>query len=89
MAKGNHSATGRPPSADPKKNYITIKMTDGEKEELEETAHLLQMKKSRVLVEGMHRMTEKARAEAWQRTKGEFSTPKQPDPDDDLSDIFG
>ncbi len=65
--KGNHSATGRPPSADPKRNFFTVKMTDGEKAELEDTAELLQMKKSRVLMEGLHRMTEKARAEAWRR----------------------
>ena len=44
---------GRPPSLDPRKNHIGINLTDGEKARLEETAKLLEMTKTNVIVKGI------------------------------------
>lgn len=66
----NYNATGRPPSKDPRKNYITVKMTDTEKEKLEATARILSMTKTSVIVAGVERMYTEAAAQEWKRTQG-------------------
>lgn len=54
MARGNPN--GRPPSLDPRRNHIGINLTDGEKARLEETARLMKLTKTNVIVEGINRL---------------------------------
>ena len=60
MTKGNPN--GRPASAAPRVNTVTIKLSDAERQRLEETAAMLGITKTRVLVEGLNRINAEAAA---------------------------
>ena len=61
----NYNAKGRPKVENPRKNYVTVKMTDEEKTRLDEAARLLDTTKTRVIVEGVDRIYNEAAAKAW------------------------
>ena len=63
----NYKATGRPPSKDPRRNTVTVKLTDEEKDRLEKAATILAMTKTRVIVEGINRIFDEAAAADWKR----------------------
>lgn len=67
MTKGNPN--GRPPSVAPRVNNINVKLTDAEKERLEEAARLLDTTKTKVIVRGIDKVYDEAAAEAWKRQK--------------------
>lgn len=67
MTKGNPN--GRPPSLEPRTNNINVKLTDAEKERLEEAARLLDTTKTKVIVRGIDKVYDEAAAEAWKRQK--------------------
>ncbi len=68
MTKGNPK--GRPPSEAPRVERVEIKLTEAEKERLEEAAHLLDTTKTKVIVRGIEKVYDEAAAEAWKRQKG-------------------
>lgn len=77
----NYKATGRPPSKNPRRNILTVKITDDEKERLEKAAAILTITKTRLVVEGINRMFNEAAATDWKRQQNriEPTTPKRID----------
>lgn len=65
----NYKATGRPPSNDPRRNVVTVKLSDAEKERLDLAAEILDITKTKVIVEGINRMMNEAGAVAYERQR--------------------
>ena len=67
MTKGNPN--GRPPSAEPRINYVGVKLSEAEAAKLDEAARLLDTTKTKVIVRGIDKVYDEAAAEAWKRQK--------------------
>ena len=65
----NYQAKGRPTPDNPRKNYVTVKMTDAEKARLDEAARMRKTTKTKVIVEGVERIYNEAAADAWKEQK--------------------
>ena len=67
MTKGNPK--GRPPSEAPRVERVEVKLTEAEKERLDEAARLLDTTKTKVIVRGIDKVYDEAAAAAWKRQK--------------------
>ena len=69
MTKGNPN--GRPPSPRPRTSTLTVRLTEAEKEKLEEAARLIGETKTGVIVEGIELVYSRAiEAEKRRQRKG-------------------
>ena len=68
---GKGNPNGRPPSLEPRKNYIGANLTDAERERLDEAARILGTTKTKIIVEGINLVYLQAKKEEAYKRKEE------------------
>ena len=67
--QGKGNPNGRPPSLEPRRNYVGVNLTDAERDRLNEAARILDTTKTKIIVEGIGLVYLQAKKQERQQAK--------------------